>query len=218
MPPSLIQESLQNIKAFIFDWDGVFNAGRKGSNSTSNFTEGDAMGTNMLRFSHYLKHGSAPKMFIATGAYNPTAIEFANREHFDAVFFRALNKVEILPEIKKRFDLDPEQCAFVFDDILDLSLAAHAGLRFFVKKNSNPLLNQYILDHKLCEYMSGHDGDDNAVREICELIISLNENYDEAIGERIEFSEVYTKFYSARNEGKTRFFKKENEVFVEFEP
>ena len=176
------------------------------------------MGTNMLRFSFYLKQGFNPQMFIATGAYNPTAIELANREHFDGVFFRTLNKVEILPVLKEQYNLSPDQCAFVFDDILDLSLAAQVGLRFFVKKGSNPLLNQYIVHHKYCEYMSGNEGHRNAVREICELIIGLNENYEQTIGQRMEFSPTYTSYYSARNEKKSVFFKKENEGFAEFQP
>jgi 3-deoxy-D-manno-octulosonate 8-phosphate phosphatase (KDO 8-P phosphatase) len=213
-----IQERLSNIKAFIFDWDGVFNSGRKGNNTTSNFTEGDAMGTNMLRFSFNLKNGFNPHMFIATGALNPSAIEFTNREHFNGMFTRVLNKVEILPILKEKYGLEPNECGFIFDDILDLSLASRVGLKFFVKKTSNPLLNKYILEHKLCDFMSGHDGDHNAVREICELVIGLNENFDETIGNRIDFSTTYTDYYSSRNKIEPAFFKKEEEGIAEFKP
>ena len=217
-PPSEIQEKLSKIKAFIFDWDGVFNSGRKGKNSTSDFTEGDAMGTNMLRFSFQLKYGFNPFTFVATGALNPTAIDFTNREHFNGMFFRVLNKVEILPILKEKYGLNPDECAFIFDDVLDLSLAAKVGLRFYVNKTSNPVLTSYIIEHKHCDYMSGHDGDHNAVREICELLIGLNDNYDETIGNRVEFSAVYTDYYSSRNEISPRFYKKEEEEIAEFNP
>ena len=216
--PLKIQEKLNGIKAFIFDWDGVFNSGRKGNNSSSDFTEGDAMGTNMLRFSYQLKNGFNPMMFIVTGALNPTAIDFVNREHFNGLFVRFLNKVDALPVLKERFQLEPDQCAFIFDDILDLSLAAKVGLRFFVSKSSNPVLNRYVLQNNYSDYMTGHDGTENAVREVCELIIGLNENFEDTIKHRIDFSSVYSEYYNSRNKIVPSFFRKEETGIQEFHP
>ncbi len=51
---SVIQQKLKKIKAFIFDWDGVFNDGRKDIDGNSSFSEVDSMGVNMMRFSYYL--------------------------------------------------------------------------------------------------------------------------------------------------------------------
>ena len=121
--PIVIQEKLQKAKAIIFDWDGVFNSGQKSENSPSGFSEGDAMGINMLRFSFFLKYGFVPPIFIVTGEKNPTAIKLAKREHFEGVFFNLKNKIEVLPFLKDRFEVRSEECIFVFDDILDLSLA-----------------------------------------------------------------------------------------------
>jgi 3-deoxy-D-manno-octulosonate 8-phosphate phosphatase (KDO 8-P phosphatase) len=217
-PPFVIQQKLEGIKAFVFDWDGVFNFGRKGKSSTSDFTEGDSMGINMVRFSYRLKYGHDPLMFIATGAQNPTAIQFAQREHFNAVIFGVLRKADILPLLQEKYDLKPEDCAFVFDDILDLSLAKRVALRFYIRKQSNPLLNSYVLRKELSDYMSGHDGDSNAVREISELIISLNENYDETIAHRAEFDEVYTSFKDWRNSIEPAFFRKIDGIIKEVSP
>ena len=50
-PPFVLMEKLKNIKAIVFDWDGVFNEGVKGGGNHSGFSEIDSMGTNMLRFS-----------------------------------------------------------------------------------------------------------------------------------------------------------------------
>ena len=219
-PPAIIQHKLADIKAFIFDWDGVFNSGRKGKSSTSDFTEGDSMGINMVRFSYRLKYGRDPLMFIATGAQNPTAIQFANREHFNAVVFGVLRKADVIPLLEEKYGLNPEDCAFVFDDILDLSLASRVALRFFVRKNSNPLLNRYLINHGLSDYMSGHNGDTNAVREISELIIGLNDNYEEIIGHRAEFDATYKAYNIWRNNIDPAFFKKEKdkEGFSEVQP
>ena len=217
-PPAVIQHKLADIKAFVFDWDGVFNSGRKGKSSTSDFTEGDSMGINMVRFSYRLKYGVDPLMFIATGAQNPTAIQFANRERFNAVIFGVLRKADIIPLLQERYDLNADDCAFVFDDILDLSLASRVALKFFVRKSSNPLLNKYIINHGLCDYMSGHDGDTNAVREISELIIGLNENYDETIGHRAEFDSDYTAYNDWRKSINPVFFKKGDKGIAEVQP
>ncbi|MCA6414654.1 MAG: phosphatase, partial [Cytophagales bacterium] len=46
IPAVDIQRKLENIKAFVFDWDGVFNDGSKRDQTGSGFTEPDAMGTN----------------------------------------------------------------------------------------------------------------------------------------------------------------------------
>ena len=50
---AIIQQKLQQVKAFIFDWDGVFNDGRKDIQGNSGFSEIDSMGINMMRFSYY---------------------------------------------------------------------------------------------------------------------------------------------------------------------
>lgn len=217
-PPILIQEKLPQIKAIIFDWDGVFNSGQKSEHSPSGFSEGDAMGINMLRFSFYLKFGFAPAIFIVTGEQNPTAIKLAKREHFDSVFFGVKNKIEVLQILKDKFNFNPEQCIFIFDDILDLSLAKVSGLRFFVRKTSNPRFNKYVLENACADYMTGHAGHQNAVREICELVISLNENYNETIGNRVDFSEIYTTYFTSRNSKDPIFFRHEEGGIGEFKP
>ena len=53
-PADLLAEKLKTIKAFVFDWDGVFNNAVKNENKSSNFNEADSMGTNMLRFNHFI--------------------------------------------------------------------------------------------------------------------------------------------------------------------
>ena len=53
--PEELKQKLMNVKAFVFDWDGVFNNGQKQSSGGSHFSEVDSMGLNLLRFSHYLR-------------------------------------------------------------------------------------------------------------------------------------------------------------------
>ena len=82
-PPSEIAAKLDGIRALVFDWDGVFNAGRKGGGLASGFSEPDSMGTNMLRFALWRKRSAQPTCAVLSGADNPAAREFAQRERLD---------------------------------------------------------------------------------------------------------------------------------------
>ena len=54
-PEKQFIEILGTIKAFVFDWDGVFTNGEKDHELQSRFNEVDSIGTNLLRFAFYLK-------------------------------------------------------------------------------------------------------------------------------------------------------------------
>src|SRR4051812_30130410 len=79
---AVIEQRLQYIKAFIFDWDGVFNNGHKNADGNSSFSETDSMGMNLLRFNHYIRKKDQPITAVITGESNKTAFFFTKREHF----------------------------------------------------------------------------------------------------------------------------------------
>lgn len=195
----VIAEKLQNIKALIFDWDGVFHNGYKKNNSESSFSEADSMGINMLRFSYYLRNNTIPYTAIITGENNETATYFAKREHFDAIFLKSKNKIEILDWLTQHNKFTNEEVLFVFDDILDLSLAKVCGLRFMVNREASFMLKPYCKTNKLCDYITKNDGGNHALREICELAISLTGDYDQVIDKRIKFTGDYSKYIEIRN-------------------
>ncbi len=194
-----IAEKLENIKAYLFDWDGVFNAGIKGVATHSTYTEIDSMGTNLLRFGHWLKCSELPLFGIITGQNNKSAYELSKREHFQLVYYNLLNKIEALNHIESLYKISHDQVAFVFDDALDLSVAQTCGLRFLVKRTASPLFESYVKENHLCDYICGHSGAEHAVREICELLLGLAGVYSEAVDERIIFSDKYTGYLTKRN-------------------
>ncbi len=205
-PLSVFTEKLPQIKAFVFDWDGVFNSGFKQNDVGSPFSEPSSMGLNMLRFSGYLKEGKAPLIFIITGENNQPAIKLAQREHFAAVYLSVRNKLAALAHIKKEFNISPEEIAFSFDDILDLGLAKEVALRFQVNRKSNPLMDTFIKSEEIADYKTASEGQEHAVREICELIIGLNGNYSVTLTERMAFSLTYQQYLEDRNSSIPLFF------------
>ena len=202
--PSFIQERLKNIKAFIFDWDGVFNNGQKSDGSSSSYTEADSMGTNLLRFGHWLKNSEKlPITAIITGENNKTAIKLAKREHFNNIYYKIPNKAIALEHITKLYGIDKSEVAFCFDDVIDLPIAKQCGLRFMIRRNASVKFKQYIIENGYCDYITAHEGGNHAIREISELIISFNNVFNKVIEERTNFSETYQRYLKQRNSKNT---------------
>ncbi|HCW07100.1 MAG TPA: phosphatase [Cytophagales bacterium] len=195
-PFAEFKNQLALIKAYVFDWDGVFNDGVK-TDQGSPFSEVDAMGTNMLRFGHWLKHGSLPAVAVITGEDNPAAKLLSQRDHFHALYFKSTNKLVAFEHFLQTNSLKASEVAFVYDDVLDLGMAEKCGLRFLVKHHAAPLFQNYSVKNQIADYITSTD--DHAVREVCELILGSNGVYDEAIQKRSHFDELYQKYLGERN-------------------
>ena len=199
-PASVLVEKLADIRAFLFDWDGVFNEGTKAAGASSPYSEPDSMGTNLLRFGGWRQHGTLPVVGILTALDNPTAVGLARREHFQVVYFGFKHKAEALDHLLETYQLRPSQVAFVFDDVIDLSVARQCGLRFFVNRPASPLLRRFVTERKLADYCTGNSGGSHAVREICELILGLQGQYEATVEERIAFHGSYARYLAERNQ------------------
>jgi len=205
-PPSELRKKLAWVKAYVLDWDGVFNNGQKDEGGSSPFNEIDAMGTNLLRFNHYLRTGEIPHFLIISGENNKAARTLAGRERFQAVYSGIKFKNEALDHLCRNCAITPNEVAFVFDDVLDFSVAAQAGARFMIGRESNPLMIDYAVREGLVDYITHCDGNNSAVREVVELIMGLNGKYYETVTERRNFTEVYRRYLSLRNEGQTFYY------------
>jgi len=217
MAAEKIAEKLIDIKAFVFDWDGVFSLGAKGVGVSSSFTEADSMGTNMMRYSYWRKHDEEQMaVAIITGANNPTAIQFAQREHFYAVYSRIHDKSRAIEHFCKMNDLEPYQVACCFDDVNDFPMARICGLRFMVRRAASPLLMDFARDNQLCDYITGSQSGQFAVREITDLVMGMHNVYDEVINSRIDYDWQYQSYFEERQSRETVFFT--NDIHREIVP
>jgi 3-deoxy-D-manno-octulosonate 8-phosphate phosphatase (KDO 8-P phosphatase) len=203
-PFAEFKERLSKIKAYIFDWDGVFNNGVKTAEGGSPFSEVDAMGTNMLRFGHWLKNAKLPHVGIITGEDNPSASYLAQREHFHAVYLKSKNKLNAFDHFLKSNQLQAHEVVFVFDDVLDLGVAEKCGLRILIKHGAAPMFLNYSIKNELADYITASD--EHGVREACELILSTQGIYDQAIRGRSQFHETYTSYLDVRQKVETKSF------------
>lgn len=218
LPEASLIEKMKSIKAFVFDWDGVFTNGGKDYQLNSQFNEVDSMGTNLLRFSYYLNHKELPVTAIISGEKNTSAFLFIDRERFHSSYSKFSNKIEAANHLCLAHNIRISEIAYVFDDVLDLGLAEMCGLKLFIPRKANPLFNEYVLKHHLADYVTGSSSGECAVREACELMIGLNGNYEAVITERKNFSEVYASYLSLRKATAPIYYTNVNGVVSEVKP
>lgn len=204
--PLQLQQRLSHIKAYVFDWDGVFNDGMKDEQGSSPFSEVDSMGTNLLRYNFYQQHKNIPVVAIISGEQNKAANALATRERFHSVYGGIKFKVEALNHICSTYDIHPSEVAFVFDDVLDLSIAEKCGVRIMVPRACNPLLVEFAVQNNMVDYLTACDGSKGAVREATELISGLSGIYPETLHNRMNFTESYREYLSIRQQCITRFY------------
>jgi 3-deoxy-D-manno-octulosonate 8-phosphate phosphatase (KDO 8-P phosphatase) len=209
-----IAEKHKLIKAYVFDWDGVFNTGVKGEGISSPYYEADSMGINMLRFAYWLRQRDFAMTSIITGEQNSSAFQFAHREHFQSVYYSVKNKINALHHIRQTYGISPEQIAYIFDDILDLPVAEQCGLRFLVRRKGSPMFADYARKKNLCDYITGSTGGDFAVREVAELLLGVSGDYSNTIEERISFGFNYETYLNQRDSVSPVFFTFENGKIV----
>lgn len=204
--PQALLEKLSRVKAYVFDWDGVFNSGRKDADGSSPFNEIDSMGVNMLRFNHYLRKNCNPVTAIITGENNPASFTLAKREHFHGVYYNVKHKIDALQHLCHVHDIEPRDVAFFFDDITDLSVAGVCGLRIMVSCASKPLLHALVHNNNLADYITAADGDDQALREAAELLMGLSGQYDDTILQRVHYTDNYRTYITFRNAAVPAFY------------
>lgn len=198
-PPKELLARLQKIKAVVFDWDGVFNLGMKGENAPSNFVESDSMAINLFRYFLWRKNDfRLPIAAIITGADNPTAKYFAERENFHAAFCKFKNKRHALNELSATFNVEPDEVCFFFDDVLDFSVAELAGLRIMVNRDGSPLTRYYSKIRGLVDYHTGTQGGNGAIREAVEMMLGLSESFESIVDNRMQMSSEYQQYWLQR--------------------
>ena len=215
VPPEEVVRRLEGIRAFVFDWDGVFNGGIKGEGASSRWSEADSMGQNLLRFGWWLRDGQLPVTAVMTGQDNPSAAQLARRERFQAVYQGFLDKGRALDHLIETFDLAEEQVAFVFDDALDLSVARRAGLRVLVRRAASPLFQRHVVSRADADYVTGREGGEHAVREVAELFLGLTGRYDQVVDERSRFGPRYSEYFEHRQDQAVRWFRASPDGVVE---
>lgn len=79
------------------------------------------------------------------------------------------NKVTALDNIAEKLGITAAECAYVGDDIPDLPLLKHVGFSIAVANAVEVLREE-------CDYTTSTTGGCGAVREVCELVLSVRDD------------------------------------------
>jgi len=210
-PIGTLIERVRSIRGLVSDWDGVFNQGTKGEGSESTYSEPDSMGTNLLRYALWREHGKLPIAALITGADNPSARNFALREHFHAVYSGARNKTLAIEALCRTHSVSSDRLVCIFDDVNDLGMAFACGIRVFVQRSASPLLREYVVRQGLCDYVTAHSPERHAVREVCELLLGLLGSFEAVVASRVAWDAGYAAYFAERQALTTEFVKHTND-------
>ncbi len=189
---------MSKIKAVLFDWDGVFNDGSKDLEGGSPFSEVGSMGVNLLRFALWLKNKELPKAAVITGQHNPFAEKFGLRERLHGVYMGFTNKPEAFNTFLGEHGLEGSEVAFVFDDVLDLPVAAKCGVRVMIGSTATAWLVKKVIARGDTDIVTVSSGGENGLREATDMMIDLLGNGLAVLEHRVDYSEIYQAYLAER--------------------
>lgn len=156
-----INKRLQEIKLFATDCDGVLTDSgmyyTEQGDELKKFNTKDGMGIGLLK-----KKGI--KTAIITGE-NSTLVERRGEKiGIDDVFLGIKDKMKVMEQLLKKYNITYEQVAYVGDDINDLELLQKVGVSFSVK-------DAVEVVRRNVDYVTNAKGGEGAVREITDLLV-----------------------------------------------
>ncbi len=167
-----IIEKAKKLKLLILDVDGVLTDGKlffdNDGNEYKAFHARDGHGIKLLR-------QSGVEVAVISGRKSNSVALRMKQLGIEYVYQGHENKISAFNEIIEKIGITPEQAAHVGDDLLDLPLMIRVGLSIAVQDATNAVKQRA----DWCTDLSGGCG---AVREVCDLIMQAQGNFDDIVG------------------------------------
>ena len=169
-----IIERAKKVKLIIADVDGVLTDATiyKGNNEINNielkkFSVLDGAGVVLARLLNF-------HIAIISGRRSLATELRAQELKIDDVYNGTLNKMKPYSELKLKYSLSDENCAFIGDDIIDISIMEQVGVPIAVA-------NAYHLVKEKAIYTTSLSGGYGAFREAVDWIAICQGRYEEGI-------------------------------------
>ncbi len=160
---------IRAVRLLMLDVDGVLTDGRIIMNDqgceSKHFDVRDGHGLKML-----MRYGVG--VALITGRRSSVVEHRAKELGIEEVYQGIWNKVETFEEILRKMNLHPEQTAFVGDDIVDIPIMRRAGFAVAVRDAVEET-------RTVAHYVTKRRGGRGAVREICELILKVQDHWQD---------------------------------------
>jgi len=177
MIDDMVAKKIKLIGSLILDVDGVLTDGRiiidDMGNEAKHFNVRDGHGLKLL-----MRAGI--DIILITGRTSQVVEHRARELGITDVYQGAKNKVEILEEIFRKKHISGESVAYIGDDIVDVPVFKKVGFSVAVADASEHA-------KKSADYITKSNGGKGAVREICEMILMVQDKWDDLV-QRYEIS------------------------------
>lgn len=162
-----MKKDLSKIKLFAMDVDGTLTDGKiyisDNGEAMKAFNAKDGLGIKLL-----MKHDIIP--VIITGR-SSEIVKYRCQEIGIHVLYQGVtDKAAKLKELMKKYELQPEQVAYIGDDMNDLSAIEVAGVTFAPADCANQLV-PYV------DIVLTKNAGDSAVREAIDMILANRTNF-----------------------------------------
>lgn len=170
---SAVKLKAENIKLLVLDVDGVLTDGRiyygNSGEELKSFSIKDGLGIKMLQ-------GVGINVAIITGRQSAIVTRRASELGIEDIIQGREDKRSALLELCAHRNLNLSDCAYMGDDLPDLSAITSAGLGLTVADASKPVLDA-------ADWISRARGGDGAVREACEFILEAQDSLESALAQ-----------------------------------
>lgn len=154
-----------------FDIDGVMTDGRlyfsPAGDEMKAFFSRDGLGLKMLA-------RSGVKLAIITGRDSPIVTRRAENLGIDVVLQGIEDKRAAMTDLLEREGLSFSQAGYMGDDVVDLAVMAACGF-------SATVADGHALARKQADYVTTAAAGTGAVREVCELLLRAQGNWQQAL-------------------------------------
>ena len=159
---------LKNIKAFIFDVDGVLTDGM-----VLLLEDGEWLRSMSIKDGFAIKHAvdNRYKIAVISGSDSEAIARRMTALGVENVYTRVENKIAIFEKFLLEHNLGVDEALYMGDDIPDLTLMEKAG---FSACPSDAV--QEV--KKVADYITEAPGGKGAVREVLEMVLKLNGHWE----------------------------------------
>jgi 3-deoxy-D-manno-octulosonate 8-phosphate phosphatase (KDO 8-P phosphatase) len=171
IPSAAVLERAAQVRLMIFDVDGVMTDGG---------LYYGAEGEIVKRFNALDGHGvkllqqSGVATALITARQSDILVQRAAALGITHVHQGAHDKRAVFEQLASGLGIGPGQCGFIGDDVIDLPILIRVGLAASVA-NGHPEVR------RRAHYVTRNNGGHGAVRELCDLILQAQGNYEAAL-------------------------------------
>jgi 3-deoxy-D-manno-octulosonate 8-phosphate phosphatase (KDO 8-P phosphatase) len=165
----LKQEKIKHIKLLILDVDGVLTDGKIIYND-----RGEEIKAFDVRDGHGLKllMRSGMEVALITGRESKVVFHRARDLGIKQVYQKVTDKKEVYEKILREKKLEDKQVGFIGDDLVDIPVLRRVGFSATVR-DAIPETKDIV------DYVASKKGGEGAVREICELLLKVQNKWEE---------------------------------------